>query len=183
MNRTNPTRTRRSGESTFWQADDGTWCELRDATEPLLVALRPAEISCAVPYDCRRCALALGLKEQLDALDVVISETVAYIVLRENGKGPWIAWRFKVPTESRRAIQRFDREQVWPPGLFRLAAPPPSDRLDSKRAVQKRRRERLDQMRAQGEQRPTFVQVKAPERHLKISVFKTRHAPPQEKAA
>jgi len=104
----------------------------RDAKTPLAFEITAKDIKCADRCDAERCAIAEAVARIPDVSSVQISNYVADVRFRD---GSWK--RYVIEKRLRSAIKTFDEggsfEDYAPPGIYQLAAPPPSQTLTGMR--------------------------------------------------
>lgn len=79
-----------------------------DATDDVFVKFNETDIRDGIPQDPTNCAIALSIKRNMDAIEVEILPSVAYVVLEIGGKP--IARRYIVDRMSNTFIRHFDKE-------------------------------------------------------------------------
>ena len=124
----------------MWKAPSGNWYPLMDAEAAVYATPNDEDRVCGVPGDPSGCVIVQAFKRAVSSPDVLIGETMAYVVMKRDGE--WIALRFAVPTATRRVLDTYDKTHVFPEGALELKVAPESNKLASKRARDKRLRER-----------------------------------------
>lgn len=124
-----------------WSARDGSVHELIDLQKGLQLALLPGDEdkTGAVPTDPENCVLA-RCASRLSGLPSMVGRDVAYIPATIGGRQAM--WRCKVPKPTRDALEHYDKTGEFPEGGFVFRGISPSQELDSKRARNKRLRQR-----------------------------------------
>jgi hypothetical protein len=93
--------------------------EVRDATKPVLLRIRPADTKTG-KKDPEACAAAKAAKRLRGVLEARIYRTRSYL-LHRNSKGPGKHWkRYITPASIRTEIVSFDRGAEFDPGDYRL---------------------------------------------------------------
>lgn len=123
-----------------WFAPSGNSYPVVDATEGLLTYMTEEDIANGVRLDPCGCAITQSFKRTANSPDAMIGGTVAYVVLKTGGR--YLCHRFLVPMATRRAVDDFDATGDMPTEVLALRPVPKSNRLDSQRAKDKRKRER-----------------------------------------
>ena len=124
----------------IWRAPNGQDYPLEDAKNGILATITEADISCAVGGNPCECAIAQSFKRAAASPEVLIGRSIAYVVVRQDGEEK--ALRFRVPPATRRAIDHFDTHGDMPAETLKLETVHDGDRLESKRAADKRMRQR-----------------------------------------
>ena len=124
----------------MWKAPSGNWYPLMDAEAAVFATVTEADVKCGVPKNPCECVIAQAFRRATGSPDVLIGTTAAYVVMKKNDQQ--IAFRFAVPTATRKTIKTFDATSQFPEGALQLNPQPPSNRLESQRTQDKRKRER-----------------------------------------
>jgi hypothetical protein len=120
----------------FWHG-----VEVREANEPLRIIVRPEDVVGAKKKDWQNCAFAKACKRLYGSTKVAFFHCVAYIELKDEKGKAWVE-RYQMPRTMREKVEHFDKTGEMPEGGFTLKAVGESYKLDSKAAVDRKRRER-----------------------------------------
>lgn len=157
----------------MWKAPSGNWYPLMDADASVYATVTEADVQCGVQGNPCECVIAQAFRRAVGSPDVLIGMGAAYVVIKKGDT--MIALRFSVPTATRRAIETFDETGVFPDGVLELRPQPPTNTLVSKRARDKRLRERYATMGHQKTKRATWPKRRNASPLAKTLVVK-RHA-------
>lgn len=123
-----------------WKTPEGGSYPLEDASSGLFATITSDDLSCAVEGDPCRCVIAQAFKRAAGSPEVLIGRTIAYVVLKIDGEEK--AMRFRVPAKTRKVIDSFDATGDISVEALELKPVMSSDKLESKRADDKRMRQR-----------------------------------------
>lgn len=113
-----------------------------DAERDLRVIMGPDDVKSAVPKDPMNCVFARACRRLYRSSKVLFLRSTAYVDLPQQD-GTRRVERFELPRGMRDLIDDFDRGKgVIPEGGFLLLAPTPGRRMDRRRLLQKRERDR-----------------------------------------
>lgn len=124
----------------LWKAPSGSWYPLMDAEAAVYATVTKDDVQCGVQGNPCECVIAQAFRRATGSPDVLIGTSAAYVVMKKGDT--LIAFRFKVPAATRKAIDVFDATGEFPDGALSLTPMPQSNRLESKRSRDKRLRER-----------------------------------------
>lgn len=158
----------------MWRAPSGALYPLVDSNAALLATVTEADVELGKPGDPCHCAIACAFMRAAGAEEVMIGRSIAYVVLRRNKE--LVAFRFAVPAHTRRPIDQFDETRQMPVGALELKPIPDYNRLESKRAQQKRLRERWTEMgKAKTKKKPPLVTARRNASALAVTAVVKRH--------